>query len=104
MTKLRILHCSCSQGDIQGTLMARSTMYDGTPFSLRVHQNKVQLNEPITEEKPNVDGWMEVEVIGEQDGRSSIVLPAPTIEFGKNLSVKSHQLMPLGVTIDNFIK
>jgi len=50
--------------------------------------HEVLPNEPLTTEKEVVDGWMLVDHVGEQGDRAFVVLPAASIEYGKNLSVQ----------------
>lgn len=85
-----------------GTLTARSELYDGTPFSLTVGEFDVQINEEFTESMREVTGFINVTQLSRQDTRAYIELPGSTIEHGKNVTVHKFKLQPPGATIENF--
>lgn len=78
-------------------------LYDGTPFSIRAQEHHVLPNEKVEGDK-SVDGFLRVEHVGEQHDRAIVVLPAPDIKFGKNITVKTHDLYPENVSINDFIR
>ena len=85
------------------TLVFYGQLYDRTPFSLRVDQFDVEMNEPFLPSKMTVDGWLFVQQESRQDTRVYITLPKPTIQFGHHILVHHLELMPLNATIDDFM-
>jgi hypothetical protein len=81
-------------------VLVRSQMYDGTPFELKVSPTIVDFGEPS--EGGPVIAYLGVEHIGQQQDRASIVLPGPTLNYGRNVSVSEHQLLPYGLKITDF--
>jgi hypothetical protein len=104
MTKRMKLRGTVTHSETLGMYKVTSQHYDGTPFALKVPVHEVILNEPITEEKDVVEGWLLVDHVGEQGDRAFIVMPAASIEYGRNLSVSVHQLLPAHVTIQDYMK
>lgn len=105
MVKRMILRSTVTPSEeTPGMFKVCSKHYDGTPFSLKVNQFQFTTNEPFTEEKRTVDGWLFVEHMGQQGDRAFIVLPAATIEFGKTLSVSIYDLLPPNPSIKDYTK
>jgi hypothetical protein len=76
--------------------------YDGTPFSLRVDQFDIELNDEFLPSRRSVDGWLFVAQEAKQADRCYLTLPKPTIQFGKQVVVRALDLMPRRVTIADF--
>ena len=83
------------------SLTFSSTLYDLTPFSLRVDQNDVEQNDSFIASR-TVDGWLFVIQEAQQSDRVYLTLPKPTIQFGKQVVVRDLQLMPRNVTLADF--
>lgn len=88
--------------DALGWYEVTSSHYDGTPFTVKVKANCVQLNEQPTEEHDTVDGFLYVEQVGQQEDKCSIVLPVASILYGKNVTVSDKNLLPQHVTLNHF--
>lgn len=103
MQRPMILKCMVSWSEETPSMYHVSTnQFDGTEVVFKTSQYNVQLNEPITAEKPAVVGWVSVTQEAKQGKLVAITLPSPSINFGKNISVDETQLLPLGVSIANF--
>ena len=103
MAKPMKMRCKISvDQDSPWMFRVRAALFDGTPLSFKTEKGNVELSDPITEESPSVDGWVHVTHVGQQHDLVLIVLPSPSLEFGKNVNVNEMVLMPLGVTIDRF--
>jgi len=76
------------------TMTFRSTLYDGTQFSLTVTEHDIQKNVSFRHDRRTVDGWLYVQQESQQDTRVYLTLPKPTVEFGKQILVNEVQLMP----------
>jgi hypothetical protein len=101
MNKRMRLECTVTASDTPEFYTVSSKMYDGTVFSLKVSMHQVVLNEDLDEGRA-VPGWVNVEHVGEQAGRAAIVLPAPTLNFGCNVSVNALMLQPMNLNINHF--
>ncbi len=101
MTKLMKIK-STIQADGNGCYKVTSQHYDKTPFSIDAKSHQVQLNEPIVEEGQAVSGFLFVEQIGEQSDKCFIVLPNPSIPYGRNVTVSKYDLSPMNVSIADF--
>ena len=84
-----------------GMLKFHSNLYDGTEFSLNVDKNDVQLNESL-ENSHRVSGFLFVRQEAKQGDICYLTLPKPTLNYGKQISVKEHQLMPRKMSIEDF--
>jgi hypothetical protein len=84
------------------SLRFRGSLYDGTPFDLLVDQFDVQLNEEFLPSRTTVTGFLFVVQEAQQADVCYLTLPKPTLAHGKQITVKSIQLMPREVTIDSF--
>lgn len=100
-TKKMRLFCLVTPTQFPELYNVSANMYDGTAFDLKVNEHKVVLNEPLSPDRA-VEGWMEVEHVGEQNDRASIVLPAPSITYGTNVTVSTLKLMPYNMAISSF--
>ena len=85
----------------EGHLIATAKLFDGTPFELHPREYEVILNDEI---KPGkwVEGWVYVDVMGQQGDACYITLPQPSTVHGKQVSVNQYQLMPIEVTLESF--
>lgn len=103
MSKPMKLRCKVSI-DHESPWMFRvnAVMFDGTPLSFKTERHNVELSDPIAEEVPVVDGYVQVTQVAQQESLIYITLPSPSLEFGKNVNVHKNTLMPMGVTIENF--
>ncbi len=77
-------------------------LFDGSPFDLKVGQHDYEQNDPFTEERSVVDGWLMVEMEAKQDTRCYLTLPKPSLVHGKQIVVRELQLMPRHASIDDF--
>lgn len=102
MTKNLKLRCTIQKSKNEGMLDVSGQLYDGTPFTLTTQEHYVLPNEKVEEEK-KVDGFVRVEEVGRQHDRAIVVLPGPSLVFGKNITVKTHDLYPENVSIKDFI-
>ena len=84
------------------SLKFSSKLYDGTSFSLNVDQVDVQLNEDFRPSKTVVTGFLFVQQEAQQSDICYLTLPKPTLNYGRQITVKSIQLMPREVSIKNF--
>jgi hypothetical protein len=84
------------------SLKFHGTLYDGTPFDLKVDQFDVQLNEDFRPSRTTVTGFLFVQQEAQQGDICYLTLPKPSLVYGKQLTVKEIQLMPRDVTIDSF--
>lgn len=84
------------------SLKFHSNLYDGTPFELRVDQFDVQINEDFKPSRTTVMGFLFVQQEAQQGEVCYLTLPKPTLSYGKQITVKSLQLMSRDVTIESF--
>lgn len=103
-TRPMILKCLVEHSETPGMYKAFAKMDDGTEFIAKVAETDMQLNEPITEERKRVEGWMSVVQNGEHKGRVSITLPGPSLQHGYNVTVSKYDLLPINVSIGDFAK
>lgn len=85
------------------TMTFRSTLYDGTSFSLTVTEHDIEKNAIFRTDRRTVDGWMYVQQESQQDSRVYLTLPKPTLEHGKQILVNEIQLMPRQTSISDFM-
>lgn len=85
-----------------GKIIARSQLHDGTQFSLTVGEHDVIFNEDVSDGQ-EVTGFIFVTQMSAQDNRVYVRLPAPTIEYGKNILVHTLKLQPRNVRIEDFL-
>ena len=85
-----------------GFMSFHGTLHDGTPFSMRVTEHDVELNDVLHYGNKQVDGWLFVVQEAKQDTRCYLTLPKPTINFGKQILVHEYQLMPRNATLADF--
>lgn len=83
-------------------LIFHGELYDHTPFSLKVDQFDIELNELFRPSKMTVDGWLFVQQEARQDSRVYVTLPKPTIQFGSHVLVHQLSLMPINATLADF--
>lgn len=100
LMKIRSTIKSCGVGVYEVT----SQHYDGTPFIVKANSKQIQFNDPLEEENQAVSGFLYVEQVGEQGDRAFIVLPTPSIQYGKNICVSTNMLRPMHDSIENYIK
>lgn len=87
---------------VEGKILAKSELHDGTPFTITVGEHDVQLNEPLS--KKEVDGFVRVVEMSCQDTRSYVRLPTPSITHGHNVLVNKFRLQPPNLKIEDFIE
>lgn len=91
------------RADLSGEhIVFSSTMHDGTPFSMPVREHDVVLQDEQHGGQPVVDAWLFVTQEAKQDTRCYLTLPQPTLQFGKQVVVQEHQLMPLNASLNDF--
>jgi len=88
--------------ELDRSLKFHSTLYDGTIFELRVDQFDVQINEDFRPSRTVVTGFLFVQQEAQQGDVCYLTLPKPTINYGKQITVKNLQLMPREVSIESF--
>lgn len=79
-----------------------STLYDGTPFEIRVAGHDIDLMDDFTPGNYVVDGWLYVIQEGQQENRCYCTLPKPSIVHGRQVLVRDLQLQPRMLSIDDF--
>jgi hypothetical protein len=84
------------------SLTFHSTLYDGSPVSLKVGQFDIETNEPFKPSKMRVDGWLFVQQEAQQNDVCYLTMPKPSLQHGHQITVKDIQLMPRDATIDDF--
>lgn len=72
-----------------------SKVFDGLPFSFAANSIQVMLDEEITTEKPEVDGYAIVQQESQLHEAAYITLPQPSITHGRHLTVRALQLIPM---------
>lgn len=90
-------------GDIIRTpqgLVFESNHCDGTPFSLPVFEDDVQITGEF--EKNKAQGWLFVIQEGQQDVRCYLSLPRPSLQFGKHITVNQSQLDTRAKSVNDF--
>lgn len=84
------------------TLRFESTVYDGQTFSLKVSQFDVQLGGSFKPSKMYVDAHLFCVCEAQQGDVCYLTLPKPTINYGRQVTVKEHLLQPRDVSIEDF--
>ena len=84
------------------TLRFESTIYDGKPLSLRVTQFDVQLGGTFKPSKQFVDGFLFCDCEAQQGDVCYLTLPKPTLNHGRQVTVKEHLLQPRSSSIEDF--
>lgn len=80
------IECKVSLGMFAGERGVRIELPDGQSLSMFVDRSQVEVaREPQPGEE--IDGWLEVSVIGESDGRAIIDLPQQTFTSGTRVAV-----------------
>lgn len=90
-------------GDIVQTpngFVFESSHCDGTPFSLPVFSDDVQIAGEFVKDK--AQGWLYVIQEGQQDVRCYISLPRPSLQFGKHVTVNQSQLDSRASSVSDF--
>jgi hypothetical protein len=83
-----------------GSLSFSSKLHDGTPFSVNVNDKDVQINEDFDSVTKSADAWLMVVQQAQQDYRCYVLLPKPSLQFGKYIMVKMGQLSSQSPTIE----
>lgn len=84
------------------SLKFHGNLYDGTPFELQVDQFDVQMNEEFRPSRTTVTGFLFVQQEAKQSDICYLTLPKPTLNFGRQISVRDLQLMPREISIAAF--
>ena len=84
------------------SLKFHGALYDGTPFDLRVDQFDVQINEDFKPSRTTVMGFLFVQQEAQQGDVCYLTLPKPTLNYGKQITVKDLHLMAREVSIADF--
>jgi hypothetical protein len=89
--KCHWLKCKVSPGQFSEEVVVEATDFRNRGFSLFVPDNLV---EPDTEPRggKSVDGWLQVDVLGQQDAWTLIRLPRAPLENGPTVTVQTSQL------------
>ena len=84
------LRCAVGPGQFTGEYAVSAAQSNGEEFSLFVDENLVDWEQPRGDGRG--EGWLRVEVIDRRDDRTLIKLPAPSLEGGQFVTVRSDQL------------
>lgn len=84
------------------TLRFESTIYDGQKFSLKVTQFDVALGGSFKPSKMYVDAHLFVVCEAQQGDVCYVTLPKPTIQHGRQVTIKEHLLQPRDVKLEDF--
>lgn len=84
------------------SLRFSSTVYDGQSFDLRVTQFDVQMGGDFKPTKRHVDGFLFCDLEAQQGDVCYLTLPKPTLNYGRQITVKEHLLQPRSVTLEDF--
>lgn len=84
------------------SLRFTSSVYDGQQFELKVTQFDVQLGGAFQPNKMFVDGFLFCDLEAQQGDVCYLTLPKPTLNHGKQITVKEHLLQPRSATIEDF--
>ena len=85
------LHCTISPGQFSGEYAIRSSMFDGTEFSLFASKEDLKYIKEPTDIK-SVEGSIRIIPLQEQDDLIMVRLPRPTFENGQSVTVKKEQV------------
>ncbi|GAG24076.1 unnamed protein product [marine sediment metagenome] len=86
------------------SLTFRGNLFDETPFDLIVDKHDVHTNDDFRPTKRTVMGWMYVVQESKQGSRCALTLPKPTLQYGRQVTVRELDLMPRDVSIEDFIR
>ena len=85
------LKCRVSLGQFSGEFVVEAEDFRGDGFSFFVPDSLVEYDaEPV--EGQSVDGWVQVDVMGQRDGLTLIRLPRTPMENGPMVTVHAGQL------------
>jgi hypothetical protein len=84
------LRCAIAPGQFTGEFAVSAAQSNGEGFSLFVDENLVNWEQP--REEGRGEGWLRVEVIDQKGGEALVKLPAPSLEGGQFVTVRSDQL------------
>lgn len=101
MTKPMKLRCRIYKSSIPEMYDVVSKQFEGTEFRITVSVHDIQLSDSFVDDSP-VDGWVNVEHMAQQGHRVTITLPAPSLNFGRTVSVSEYELAPRHQTIEDF--
>ena len=84
------LRCAVAPGQFTGEYAVSATQSTGEGFSLFVDEDMVDQEQPRGDGRG--EGWLRVEVIDRRGDQALIKLPAPSLEGGQFVTVRSDQL------------
>jgi hypothetical protein len=85
------LRCDVAPGQFTGEYAVSAAQSNGEGFSLFVDENLVDWEQP-QDEGGRGEGWLLVEVVDRKGDEALIRLPAPSLEGGQCVTVRSGQL------------
>jgi hypothetical protein len=85
------LKCRVSPGQFSGEVVVEAEDFHRNGFSLFVPDSLVEYDAEPSEGQ-SVDGWLQVEVLGQQGGLTLIRLPRAPLENGPTVTVQASQL------------
>jgi len=85
------LSCTISPGQFTGEFAVRSKMFDATEFSLFAPKEDLRFDKEPTEKNSEI-GSMRVSFVQEEDDLIMVMLPRPTFENGRMVTVKREQV------------
>ncbi len=84
------LRCAVAPGQFTGEYAVSATQSNGERFSLFVEEDLLEWEQPRGDGRG--EGWLRVEVIDRRGDQTLIKLPAPSLEGGQFVTVRSDQL------------
>ena len=85
------LKCKVSPGQFSEEVVVEATDFRGSGFSLFVPDNLVECDTDPSKGQ-SVDGWMQVEMLAQQESLALIRLPRAPLENGPTVTVEACQL------------
>ena len=85
------INCTVFPGQFTGEYAIKSTMFDGTEFSLFAPKEALDIKQEPTLDHP-VKGKIKVQIEQQEDDLLMVRLPRPTFENGQCVTVKTEQV------------
>jgi hypothetical protein len=85
------LRCHVSQGQFTGEYVVAAKDFQNSTFSLFVPDEYVECDGDMTEDRP-VAGWIQVEVLDQNDNLALVQLPRLPLENGRTVTVQRHDI------------
>lgn len=101
MKKEMKLRCKVQPLDNTQRYKCTAELFDGTEFTVLAMEHEV-LHDDFEAEKSHADGWLMVVQEAQQGNLTSVTLPQPSDQHGRQVSVNKLDLMPRHVDIQAF--